>query len=104
MSGGNWDYFDRRFGYELEDFCNEIKERLPVLSKELLRKGKIIQARRDKKSGVIRRILIRGLRGKEREGEGVARAEVVSVMGRHSSQNHRFPVFQSDVRFNGVDP
>lgn len=42
MSGGNWDYFDRRFGYELEDFCNEIKERLPVLSKELLRKGKII--------------------------------------------------------------
>ena len=38
MSGGNWDYFDRRFGYELEDFCIEIKERLPVLSKELLRK------------------------------------------------------------------
>ncbi len=42
MSGGNWDYFDRRFGFEFEEFCNEIKERFPTLAEELLKKGKII--------------------------------------------------------------
>lgn len=42
MSGGEWNYFDRRFNYELEDFCGDIKERFPALAEELLKKGKII--------------------------------------------------------------
>lgn len=33
MSGGNWDYFDRRFNSELEKFCNEIKERFRLFLK-----------------------------------------------------------------------
>jgi len=42
MSGGHWDHFEIRFKYELEEFCEEIKERFPNLSKELLNKGKSI--------------------------------------------------------------
>ncbi|MCK4454434.1 hypothetical protein KAU51_03830 [Candidatus Parcubacteria bacterium] len=42
MSGGEWNYFDRRFNYDLEEFCNDIKERFPTLAEELLKKGKII--------------------------------------------------------------
>lgn len=42
MSGGEWDYFDRRFNHELERFCNDIKKRFPDLSVELLKKGEII--------------------------------------------------------------
>lgn len=42
MSGGDWDYFDRRFILELENFCNDIKKRFPYLSVELFKKGKII--------------------------------------------------------------
>lgn len=42
MSGGEWNYFDRRFNYDLEEFCNDIKERFPTLAKELLKKGKIV--------------------------------------------------------------
>lgn len=42
MSGGDWNYFDRRFISELEDFCNDIKKRFPDLSVELLKKGEII--------------------------------------------------------------
>jgi len=40
MSGGNWDYFHRRFSSELEEFCNDIKERFPELSEKLLTTGK----------------------------------------------------------------
>ena len=42
MSGGDWNYFDRRFNYELEDFCDDIKERFPGLAKELLKKGRVV--------------------------------------------------------------
>ena len=42
MSGGEWDYFHRRFFYEMEDFCKDIKERFPELSVELLKKSQII--------------------------------------------------------------
>jgi len=42
MSGGEWNYFDRRFNCDLEEFCNDIKERFPTLAEELLKKGKII--------------------------------------------------------------
>ena len=42
MSGGNWDYFHRRFSIEMEEFCNDIKERFPELSEELLSKSKMI--------------------------------------------------------------
>lgn len=42
MSGGNWDYFHIRFSYELEEFCDDIKERFPELSNELLKNGKTI--------------------------------------------------------------
>jgi hypothetical protein len=36
MSGGNWDYFHRRFSMEMKEFCNDIKERFPELSDKLL--------------------------------------------------------------------
>lgn len=26
MSGSEWDYFHRRFYYEMEDFCKDIKK------------------------------------------------------------------------------
>lgn len=42
MSGGNWDYFHRKFSSELEEFCNDIKERFPELSEKLLHTGKAI--------------------------------------------------------------
>lgn len=42
MSGGHWDYFHKSFEFELETFCNDIKERFPLLSEALLKKGKII--------------------------------------------------------------
>ncbi|MEW6087506.1 MAG: hypothetical protein AB1498_04320 [bacterium] len=42
MSGGHWDYFDKRFCLELEEFCSDIKKRFPELSKVLLKKGKTI--------------------------------------------------------------
>ncbi|MFH1428409.1 MAG: hypothetical protein ABIH39_01575 [Candidatus Margulisiibacteriota bacterium] len=42
MSGGNWAYFERRFNLELEEFCEDIKERFPRLSEMLLSKGKDI--------------------------------------------------------------
>ena len=42
MSGGNWDYFHTRFSMEMEEFCNDIKERFPELSEELLIKSKMI--------------------------------------------------------------
>jgi hypothetical protein len=41
MSGGEWDYFHRRFYYDMEDFCKDIEKRFPELSKELLRKVKL---------------------------------------------------------------
>lgn len=40
MSGGNWDYFQRRFSMEIEEFCNDIKERFPELSYKLLIQSK----------------------------------------------------------------
>lgn len=42
MSGGEWDYFHRRFNYEMEEFCEDIKERFPEISVELLKKSKAI--------------------------------------------------------------
>lgn len=42
MSGGEWNYFHRKFDYELEDFCKDIEERFPELSSRLLAKGKCI--------------------------------------------------------------
>lgn len=42
MSGGEWNYFHRRFLYEMEDFCNDIKERFPELTDVLLQKTKAL--------------------------------------------------------------
>jgi len=42
MSGGNWDYFHRRFSLEMEEFCTDIKERFPELSDKLLAKSKML--------------------------------------------------------------
>jgi hypothetical protein len=42
MSGGEWDYFHRRFFIEMEDFCKDINGRFPELSKELSKKSQII--------------------------------------------------------------
>ncbi|MBM4055103.1 MAG: hypothetical protein FJ264_10640 [Planctomycetes bacterium] len=42
MSGGEWNYFHRRFVLELESFCEDIKERFPLLASKLLAKGKIV--------------------------------------------------------------
>lgn len=42
MSGGNWDYFHRRFSMEMEEFCKDIKERFPELSDKLMAKSKIL--------------------------------------------------------------
>jgi hypothetical protein len=42
MSGGEWDYLHRRFYFEMEDFCKDIKERFPELSEKLLRTSKVI--------------------------------------------------------------
>lgn len=42
MSGGNWDYFHRRFSIEMEKFCNDIKEHFPELSDKLLAKSKTL--------------------------------------------------------------
>ncbi len=42
MSGGQWDYFHRRFDTELEKFSNDTKKRFPALAEALLKKGKII--------------------------------------------------------------
>ncbi|MFW5871620.1 MAG: hypothetical protein ACOCUT_00790 [bacterium] len=42
MSGGEWDYFHRRFYFEMEDFCRDIKDRFPELSETLLKKTEVI--------------------------------------------------------------
>jgi len=42
MSGGHWDYFHRRFSMEMEEFCDDIKERFPELSDKLLAKSKML--------------------------------------------------------------
>jgi hypothetical protein len=42
MSGGEWDYFHRRFLYEMEDFCKDIKDRFPQLADELMRRTQAI--------------------------------------------------------------
>jgi hypothetical protein len=42
MSGGQWDYFHRRFSWEIEEFCADIKERFPELSEKLVSTGKLL--------------------------------------------------------------
>jgi hypothetical protein len=42
MSGGQWNYFDQSFMFNLEDFCKDIKKRFPELSKELKKQGKTL--------------------------------------------------------------
>lgn len=39
MSRGEWYYFHRRFLYEMEDFCRDIKDRSPQLTDELMKKN-----------------------------------------------------------------
>lgn len=42
MSNGNWDYFHVRFSCEMDDFCEDIKEKFPELSEILLRNSKVL--------------------------------------------------------------
>ena len=42
MSGGNWDKFHVRFFYEMEGFCEDIKERFPELSDRLEKTSKAL--------------------------------------------------------------